>query len=1377
MGNNRVSRRKHSHIIVGLTAMAVLVCGLDAARASVLNSCTIYCHGMPPRDSIRKGNPHFDSQSSAFLGNHRGHLSANPLAADCSICHASVASTNFGHENEVIAMANSLKGYSSASIRAKYDKGVFFNQTSIPNLSNATCSNVSCHFETITPAWNSPAYTAPANCNACHGFPPFGSAAAPAGGLAGSHVIHNFHYPDTNGCQKCHPGHIGFSHATSAGRPLKVQGFLRDPANTLETSGTYSGAGTNYLPSKSGSQLFGSCTNLYCHSNTGPNGTARIFGTPTWGSGPLNCDSCHADMFFIPATAPNGSHYVHASNSYAAGAKLDCSICHGPDYFSTTTHVNRQVELSFTGGGTGTTYSKPAPVTAGTAWGSCSTSLCHGAGSPAWGGSLWSTTDQCGKCHGSSTAGAITVAVPFYNTSYPTKVTINTNAKVGAHTNHMISQSLGISASTVCSDCHGTVTLTAATHMNGSTTFVWSSLATRGGLLVPAYNTGTGQCTATYCHGNSMPGGDTTGSNRAPVWNNPNYLPATLSATACGTCHGFPPSTASGHPGGITIPAGFPASATIGTTCSCHSNINTSGNSYATMFVNPALHINGVYEPAATGHIFPYGGSLHLSAAGTTPWTGCTGCHTNTAGGIYPPVPTGTAPNCTGCHLNGLRTPSGTSSCWDCHGASAIDGKPNGNTFPNISGNHTVHGAIAGTTCATCHTGAGTGVSTHGSSNRVAATPSSVEVAFTGQGAAPVWTFASRTCSATNCHGRGTPTWGARIGAPVSGFPFSSIQCEKCHGSRTSNPFYSNAIPKVTANSDARVGAHFMHLTSSTLKMSRTIHCNDCHAIPATVTAATHMNGTIDFTWSALATNNGALSPTYTSGTRVCANVYCHGTRMAGGDITGSNRAPVWNDTAYMPATISVTACSKCHGFPPSAASGHPALSTQIPATWGNGTTAIGQSCNCHANISITGTTYANIFVNKAQHINGVFEPASGGTCIGCHAAVQTGTHGTPRDAVMAEFGLAWGHKKSGRGAVTDADCIVCHLEGNFATQLTSAKHMDGNIDLRDPDGVGEVAITNISGTAFTFTKFAISYAAGSRTSTGHTSNTDIANVISLKFCLACHDSNGATNTTARSNNGGTGTAFMPFGGIALGAAYTAANNAIGTQGLIDVKTQTATANASAHPIQGPRNRAYPTPARFNAPYNNFTRTPPTLSNGVVLNCFDCHNTPTVLTTRTIVSHGNAVTLRGNIWANPDTLCTICHIPNISGTTNGQHGAGSAFASGTNSGMQSYINSRCEYCHASSTATPGRPVRAQDVHGFDRFAGSGTDTMWPVGATNTYKPYAFMRNVTNWTNTSWKPLSGLSVPGGSANCGGAGLSSAGCTGENMTNYSPGGTYP
>ena len=247
--------------IVGLLMTPVFT--VDATAASILNSCTVYCHGMPPRDAARKVNPHFGSQSSAFFGNHRKHLPVAPAASACSVCHLPVAATDFGHQNGIINMANSLKGYSSAVLRARYDKGLFFNQTSIPDLTTATCSNVSCHFEKKTPVWNSAPFAAPADCSACHGAPPSGGAT----GTVGSHSRHDAYFPGTTGCQKCHPGHTGFAHASSAGRPLRVQGYLRDPLNSLESGASYSGTGTNYLPSQSSAQLFGSCSNLYCHSS------------------------------------------------------------------------------------------------------------------------------------------------------------------------------------------------------------------------------------------------------------------------------------------------------------------------------------------------------------------------------------------------------------------------------------------------------------------------------------------------------------------------------------------------------------------------------------------------------------------------------------------------------------------------------------------------------------------------------------------------------------------------------------------------------------------------------------------------------------------------------------------------------------------------------------------------------------------------------------------------------------------------------------------------------------------------------------------------------------------------------------------------------
>lgn len=772
----------YSGVMTVVTLLIALTISMgEAQAASMLNSCTTYCHGMPPRDAARKGNLHFNSQSSAFLGNHAKHLPAAPTVANCNICHTPVAANDFGHQNNVIGMANSLKGYSSAAVRAKYDKGVFFNQTSIPNLTNARCSNASCHFEKQTPLWGSAAYVAPADCAACHGSPPAGTPAAPAGGLAGSHARHDAYFPGTNNCQKCHADHgTTFTHATSAGRAIRVQGFMRDPLNALEASGTYSGSGLNYLPSKSGSQVFGSCNNLYCHSSgqsaTGTGaGTAVI--TPVWGGATLNCGSCHQNMGPAVNAAATGKHAKHAQT-----AGIACSVCHGTGYTSTTVpigagtiHVDKNINLAWTGiaatpvttysktntfaagsaaygscsntychstvqnattganttvtyrsvswtsattltcagchvdmatdaagtgshrihtlasganldcakchlnytrttasaavhvnglvelGAAGFSYTQGSGATnpAGNGYGSCSASACHGSAVIPWGATLWSTTDQCGKCHSSNAVGAVTAGVPFYSTSFPTKVTANTDAKVGAHTSHLTGTD-SLSGALGCVDCHGAVTLNGATHMTGSSSFSWSALAKTGG-LTPVYNPTTGSCSSVYCHGAAMPGGDTGGSNRTPVWNVP-FLPATLTSAGCGSCHGFPPSTASGHPA-VTIPAGFPATASIGTTCSCHSNINPAGNSYANIFVNKALHINGVSEVIAGGscdacHGYPPASSGFKGTQGN--WSSARGENYLGGGGAH------TIQN----HVSKLAKPGdGFANCNKCHDA------------------------------------------------------------------------------------------------------------------------------------------------------------------------------------------------------------------------------------------------------------------------------------------------------------------------------------------------------------------------------------------------------------------------------------------------------------------------------------------------------------------------------------------------------------------------------------------------------------------------------------------------------------------------------------------------------------------------------------
>lgn len=121
---------------------------------------------------------------------------------------------------------------------------------------------------------------------------------------------------------------------------------------------------------------------------------------------------------------------------------------------------------------------------------------------------------------------------------------------------------------------------------------------------------------------------------------------------------------------------------------------------------------------AGQGHAFPYQGTVHRADAGTSPYSSCTGCHTNAAGGTYP-VAAGTAPNCTGCHVNTTNWSGASPGCWDCHGSSATNGLPNTanlTSFPNRQGQHN-QGNHSGQACTACHAWVN-GSTKHGYSNR-----------------------------------------------------------------------------------------------------------------------------------------------------------------------------------------------------------------------------------------------------------------------------------------------------------------------------------------------------------------------------------------------------------------------------------------------------------------------------------------------------------------------------------------------------------------------------------------------------------------------------------------------------------------------------------
>ncbi len=472
--------------------------------------------------------------------------------------------------------------------------------------------------------------------------------------------------------------------------------------------------------------------------------------------------------------------------------------------------------------------------------------------------------------------------------------------------------------------------------------------------------------------------------------------------------------------------------------------------------------------------------------------------------------------------------------------------------------------------------------------------------------------------------------------------------------------------------------------------------------------------------------------PTYSrSGSIGCTATYCHGQFKNG----QTGKTVVW-------AQDTTLTCNSCHG-----------TAGPNPATAPGGSHPANATCaTCH--LGYTGTT-----VVAATHINGLLEVST--DCTGCH----TGTQGTRR-AIVPEFALAWSHKKSAAGqAVTKFDCAVCHMEGDPTTGNTTAAHQGtpgGNINLRDPDLGTE--ITNVAYTAAGGAS-AGSYApaAGSPAFTQFSRNLGSATLepavqaIMINQCLKCHDANGANSALARVPGG---TAGKPFNTTKVGAGYLGSTGntacATGTDGCVtNVNASFATTNSSYHPVLGQQNNWYSKLTRMVAPWNAATRgvTVNITSWGPRLSCWDCHALPadTGTITRTVTAHGGASTLRGTATAtgNPPvvggavTLCNKCHaMYNTCGSaadacaTNTSHGAQSAFSSDTGrSEKEGFLRYGCNKCHSSSYTTAVlRPIRAQDSHGFDRLPGTGTDAMWPTGATETRKPFAFIRNTQMFSN-------------------------------------------
>ncbi len=661
--------RKNTVSLMTLVVALLITASVSwAAGGYQYNLACSGCHGMPPLDDSSR-NP----ATGGFNGNHQTHMGNPAAVAKCDICHSGTTNPSAftsGHSNGQIQMF------------AKYTKGTFFNQTSVPNLTTATCSTVNCHFESISPAWGAtPLAGGPNDCNICHAFPP-------ATGQSGTaHTLHTSYlqaYGQFSVCDNCHGDHRfeakPFQHATSAawGRPIYTLPVIK-----------YTGAATKYLPSQAGQQVFGKCSNMYCHSNGNPAPATqgyttvayRMYSTPVFGTTGNGCGICHAAA---PTTNAHSLHVV--TKGYG------CVLCHSTTVSNNTTILNKALHgnniknVAFSGmAGTGST---------------CSTSACHASTTGTATAPVWTAQNSaaCGSCH------------------FATNATMATKA----HAAHLNSATLygpttlqGTAAAASCQTCHTTYATNALTHVNGvvDTTFTACTPCHVGTLTATIW--GAGRVTCESCHSGATRSviQGVTAPDETLSSSKGHTQAAFTGIPTCNSCH----DSTSAHISGVL---GDNVRLTLANTnvqcASCH---NVAGKTIA-RFQNMSTHFStkgGTQDMLCKSCHNPHGSS-NLSMIRTQlkgSWTNATTytiLYTDAVNGFV-----NTTTNrglCQVCHTKTNHYKAGvaetghpTSGCLDCHGHNAKGGafKPSGNCdschgYPPMPKGYAVSGVDFGVT-------------------------------------------------------------------------------------------------------------------------------------------------------------------------------------------------------------------------------------------------------------------------------------------------------------------------------------------------------------------------------------------------------------------------------------------------------------------------------------------------------------------------------------------------------------------------------------------------------------------------------------------------------------------------------------------------------
>ncbi len=398
-------------------------------------SCNI-CHGYPPNAAVTmtygsaNGNNPALQTGNTDPGAHSAHVTTNGLV--CANCHQGGMISNVVLD-KVIQIGFNLATVDFSTARYKQLLASYVNGYTVGGVNaggpgtNGTCSNVYCHGSTMPgnggtnniPTWN---IGATGQCGTCHGA----TAAVPP--QLGSHVKHAGAVSGYSfACTLCHNtdaaqhvnGAVDWAFSTGDGRT---------------NGGKYNDAASGSTNASAPSATYGSCSNLYCHSNGTSVSTGTVPGntSPTWGTpGPLACDSCHGSgtgngMPNYPNGSPKANtHAAHVNqtshpspyNNAAWAFTMTCKTCHSGTTTDDTSialksaHVNRSYDLQASGqtlpnSGRPVSFTY-SPLPSG---GQCFNVSCHRGATVYWGGS---NGGYCGasSCHQSATYGQTLVSI------------------------------------------------------------------------------------------------------------------------------------------------------------------------------------------------------------------------------------------------------------------------------------------------------------------------------------------------------------------------------------------------------------------------------------------------------------------------------------------------------------------------------------------------------------------------------------------------------------------------------------------------------------------------------------------------------------------------------------------------------------------------------------------------------------------------------------------------------------------------------------------------------------------------------------------------------------------------------------------------------